>query len=488
MEAVLLIIRLALFGIFALAGIGKLLDLKGAEKAVIAFGTPKEFARTFAIAIPFAELVFAFCFLFNETSWIGAIGGLILLLSFIGGMAWQIRLGNAPDCHCFGQIHSEPVGIRSLVRNIIFAALTLVLIFRGPENQGLTLAGTSGQIALVVSLIVIVTVLVVMAAYIKRLADQNRDLVRRFELLELFANDGKPVERNEAGDPTDSLPIGAQFPDFALQNLKGRIVTIEHLLSDPLPKLFLFVGPSCEPCKALLPELEKWREEFAAKIRFVYVSSGSANENAEVFGEEIGKLMLLQKHRELADSVYAKWTPAAIFVASDGTIAGHPAVGDLTIHDLIDSLRGGDIADKNFYFAKSGKRSRIKIGKAVPHFSLNDLNGNAVTDEFFKGSDTLAVFLSTTCSFCSDVVKEIRDWELSPNGHTRIIVFSEGDRGLHVDFGLKSPIIIEKNYVTALKIGMYGVPSAVLVDKSGTIVSEAAVGSRSIWSLLGKYD
>src|SRR5687768_10458632 len=109
MEIVLLIIRLVLFAVFALAGIGKLLDLKGSEQAVKDFGTPEEFAKTFAIAIPFAEIIFAFCFLFVSTSWAGALGGFILLLSFTGGMLWQMAQGNAPDCHCFGQIHSEPI-------------------------------------------------------------------------------------------------------------------------------------------------------------------------------------------------------------------------------------------------------------------------------------------------------------------------------------------------------------------------------------------
>ena len=81
METILLLIRLILFAIFALAGIGKLLDLKGSEKAVKDFGTPEEYAKFFAIGLPFAEIVFAVCLLFVETSWVGAIGVMILLLS-----------------------------------------------------------------------------------------------------------------------------------------------------------------------------------------------------------------------------------------------------------------------------------------------------------------------------------------------------------------------------------------------------------------------
>ena len=64
MEIVLFLIRLFLAAIFLLAGVGKLLDLEGSEKAVKAFGTPEDFAKTFAIALPFAEIVFAVCLLF----------------------------------------------------------------------------------------------------------------------------------------------------------------------------------------------------------------------------------------------------------------------------------------------------------------------------------------------------------------------------------------------------------------------------------------
>jgi len=489
MEAVLLIISLALFGIFALAAIGKFLDLKGSEKAVKEFGTPDEFARTFAIAIPFAELVFAFCFLFNETSWVGAIGGLILLVSFIGGIAWQIRQGKAPDCHCFGQIHSEPVGVKSLVRNIIFAILALVLVFSGSQNQGSRLGETTAQLAQNITLILIVTGLVVVVSYLKRLADQSSSLTRRVDLLELVANDGKPIERNEAGDPTDSLPIGAQFPDFRLPDARGRYVEFDHLLADPKPKLFLFVGPACEPCKALLPEIEEWRREFAERLQFVFVSSGSPEENVERFGAIIGESIILQKDRELAHSVFAKWTPAALLVGADGTVASHPAVGDLAMHDLIDRLRSDDIGRDRFYVSNGTRPGRIKIGQAAPVFSLKDLRGDVVTQEAFVGRKTLAVFLSTTCAHCRGVVEKIREWEDSPeNSKPGLMVFSEGDRDLHLDFDLKSPVLIEKGYGTALRLGMFGVPSAVLVDEYGIIASEAAIGSHAIWSLIGVYD
>ena len=86
-----------------------------------------------------AEFAIALLLLFVESAWFGAIGGLLLLSGFIAAMLWQMWKGEAPDCHCFGQIHSEPVGKRSLIRNAVFAILTLFLVIRGQKGQGLSL-------------------------------------------------------------------------------------------------------------------------------------------------------------------------------------------------------------------------------------------------------------------------------------------------------------------------------------------------------------
>ena len=489
MEVVLLIIRLVLFGVFALAGIGKLLDLEGSEKAVRAFGMGDPFARTFAVAIPLAEMIFAFCFLFVGMSWVGSIGGLILLTSFIGGMIWQIRQGNAPDCHCFGQMHSEPVGMKSLIRNFVIAGLAVVLVLSGRDRQGLALGDSNAHIAQNAALVMIVMGIVVIASYLRRLLTENKGLKRRIELIEMLDNGGQPIERDEAGDPLDSLPIGAQFPDFQLPDERGRIVTFEHLLADHKPKVFVFVGPKCEPCKQLLPEFKAWREEFKGSINFVFVSSGAAAENLERFGAEIGSGMLLQEKKELANLLYAKWTPTAIFVSADGLVAGHPAVGDTAIRDMVDRLRSEEFSAERFYLQNASKPGRIKIGQTVPDFSLADLTGNDVTKDFFRGTQTLAVFLSTTCTYCAGVVEQIREWEGSHTSNgTKVVVFSEGDRDLHVDFKLKAPVLIESGYTTAIKLGMFGVPSGVLVDENGMIASETAVGGPAIWSLLGRYN
>ena len=487
MEVVLLIIRLLLFAILAVAGIGKLLDREGSEKAVKAFGTPEPLVKTFAILLPIAELIFGFCLLFVSFSWIGAIGALLLMVTFIGGMLIQMIKGEAPDCHCFGQIHSEPVGPKSLIRNILIAILPIVLLISGRPNQGYALGDTNGAIAANVVLALVVVAVFIGAVYILRLTKENAVLKRQLDLIEMLETGGTLIERDEAGDPTDSLPIGAPFPDFTLPDTAGKFVTFDHLLADPIPKLFLFVGPDCRPCKAMLEEFAEWKREFEGKVRIVFVSKGTVEENFERFGVDISTGMLLQQKMEFANLLHIKWTPAAVFVGADGNLASHPAVGDMAIRDLVAKLRTEDFARTGYHIKNSQKRGRVKIGEAIPEFAATDLAGNSVSRESFLGKTTLAFFLSTTCSYCGEVVDQIRKWETSSDRNgTNGILFSEGDVETHKNYGLSTPIVIDEGYKVSANLGMFGVPSAVLIYEHGTIVSETAVGGPMIWSLIGR--
>ncbi|MEO6333513.1 MAG: MauE/DoxX family redox-associated membrane protein [Pyrinomonadaceae bacterium] len=487
MDLILLIIRLVLFAVFALAAIGKFLDLKGAEKAVKDFGTPEEFAKTFAIGLPFAEIVFAFCFLFASTSWIGSIGGLILLLSFTGGMLWQMAKGNAPDCHCFGQIHSEPVGWKSLIRNIIFSMLALFLIAQGRGNQGYDISNDGSSTMQLILIFLLLALVAAALFYLRKVLDGQIQILNRIDLLEVLSREGVPLERTEAGSPHDGLPIGAPLPEFELTDASNRSVTHSSVLQNGRPAVFFFVSPTCEPCKALLPEMERWEAELGERVNFVFFSSGTAYENAgkfAVFSDEV----ILQKNREFAESVYARWTPTAIYVRADGTVGSHPAAGDNAIRELIDNIRSRNLADDNVFFAGSGNGARApKIGQRVPEFSLKDLDGNPITSNDLKGKRTLAVFWSLTCPHCTAMMNDLRDWDRTRrDADPHLVVFSDGDHETHAELGLNAPIVLDADYKTSEHLGMFGTPSAVIIDESGAIVTETAMGASNIWALVGK--
>ena len=208
MDVILLLIRLFLFGVFALAGVGKLLDRPGSEKAVKEFGVPEDLARPVAYALPIVELAIGLFLLFVATSWLAAIAGLLLLLVFVGGMIYQMAKGNAPNCHCFGQIHSEPVGKTSLIRNIGFAILSLLLVAQGRENQGLDLTSSPNDMLQAVLILGILVLLAVAVFYLKKILDQQLQIAKRIEVLELVSRDGSVAEREDAGTRQKACRLG----------------------------------------------------------------------------------------------------------------------------------------------------------------------------------------------------------------------------------------------------------------------------------------
>src|SRR5688572_903449 len=484
MESLLLIIRLLLFAVFALAAIAKLLDLEGAAKAIKDFGAPSELARPLSIALPFAEFVFAVCFLFPSTSWVGALGALILLLSFTGGMLVQMAKGNAPDCHCFGQLHSEPVSWKAVTRNIILSLLAGFLILRGRDGQGASITNDTDSMQIILTFVILVLVAAVLL-YLRKLVQKQDEVLKRIELLEVISREGVPLERSGAGSPHDGLPIGAPFPDFDLPTVGGSRATLDGILANGRPAIFFFVSPTCEPCRALLPEIESWDAELGDRVNFILFTSGSLEANAgkfAVFSDEA----IVQREREIAEAVYARWTPTAVFVSSGGKVASHLAVGDVAIRDLVQQIREADLDQANIYFTGVTNNGRPpKIGADVPDFQLADIAGENVTAEILKGPRTLAVFWNLTCPHCKAMMDDLKLWDRSRvGGDPQLVVFSDGPAEEHLELGLNAPVVLDPGYKVSEDLGMFGTPSAVIIDR-GTIVTETAMGASNIWALVG---
>src|SRR5262249_22169115 len=117
MDTALVLARLVLAAVFAVAGFAKLADREGSRQGLEGFGLPTAVARPLSLALPLAEIAVAILLLPTATAWWGGIGALILLTLFIAGIGYNLARGKHPDCHCFGQLHSEPASWSTLIRN-----------------------------------------------------------------------------------------------------------------------------------------------------------------------------------------------------------------------------------------------------------------------------------------------------------------------------------------------------------------------------------
>src|SRR5215207_4891398 len=226
MDVVLLLARLLLASVFVVAGVAKLADRAGSRRAVTDFGVPTALAPALGILLPLAELAVAVALILASSAWWGAVGALVLLLLFVVGIAANLARGRKPECRCFGQLHSEPAGWKTLVRNGVLAAVAGFVVWEGYRGAGPSavawLAGLSA--AQVVGLVFGLALLVVLAAQwllLLNLLRQNGQLLVRVDALERERGAGgaAPSPNGVEAQPPAGLPIGDTAPEFELPGL-----------------------------------------------------------------------------------------------------------------------------------------------------------------------------------------------------------------------------------------------------------------------------
>jgi len=137
--SVLLLARIVLALVFLVAAFATLADAAGSRQALRDFGVPEQLATPFGVVLPASDLAVGVALLLSVSAWWGAIGALVLLLVAVAGISYALSRGRSPDCHCFGQLHSAPVGPSTLIRTLGLAALTGLVIGFGRTSAGLDL-------------------------------------------------------------------------------------------------------------------------------------------------------------------------------------------------------------------------------------------------------------------------------------------------------------------------------------------------------------
>lgn len=489
MDLVILIIRLALAAIFFVAGFGKLSDLDAGRRSLTSFGVPPLIVPVMAYVLPIVEIAVAALLLWPGASWPGAVLASAMLVTFTAAMLYQLSRGNAPDCNCFGAVHSEPVSAAAIVRNLVFLAASAILVFRAQGGQGTELANLTRDDSTLIFAFAAAAIALLVLIGQRRITGEIAQMSKRLNLIELMAAEGGAVRRDEAGSPEDGLPIGAMFPPFELSSAAGGTVDLASILSDGKPFIAFFVSPTCTPCGALAPEIDRWAGELDGRVRILIVSSGDVEANIAKFNTVRDHLILIENDRELSDVVMAKWTPSAVFVGADGLVRSHVAVGDAAITSMAERIiAAGEDAPAAVFADDRERPTKFMYGQPVPQFSVNDVAGKVVDDGSLRGRRSLLVFWSSTCPHCAEMHDDLTDWlSAKPDGAPSVHIFTNSIDTLN-GVADTATVIVDPEHETAGELGMYGTPSAVMIDENGVFVSETAVGAGNIWALLGRFD
>lgn len=502
MDTLLLIARVLLAAVFAVAGFAKLADREGSRGALEGFGLPPRIAIPGGLALPVVEILLAVLLLPIATAWYGALGTLVLLLAFVGGIGFNMSKGRTPDCHCFGTLHSAPAGWSTLARNGILAAVALFVVASGPNDPGHSLIGWIGDLSTAELTLSILAAIALVAVAVEgwllvHLLGQNGRVLLRLDAIEAMAAEGGTAAPAVAAPvaPAAGLPEGTPAPAFRLEGIHGETMTLDALRAAGKPVMLVFTDPSCGPCNALLPDLVKWQRDHASRLTVSVVSRGDVAKSRAKFAEQGLSHVLMQTDREVSDTFKALGTPTAVLIKADGTIGSPVAAGAEAIRTLVAKSTGtlplnpAPVAPRP---AQSGNGAAprpeaprpSRIGSPAPAISLPDLDGNLVSLADFKDKNTVVVFWNPGCGYCRRMVDDLKNWETNkPESAPAVLLVSTGTPEANRELGLSLPTVLDQGFGVGREFGASGTPSAVLVDGKGNIASELTVGSPGVLAL-----
>ncbi len=286
-----------------MAGIAKLSDRGGARPAITAFGVPRPLVGPVATVLPFAELAVAIALLVTATAAAGAVAALVLLALFTSGITRSLARGRQPDCRCFGQLRSAPIGARTLARNTALTALALIVVAVGPGTSvGSWSASVTGMqwVALIVAMALAIAFVLEGSALITRWRPH------------------RPGPAPTAVPPSGvGLPVGSPAPDFSLPGGNGERLTLTTVRASGRPVLLIFTEPGCHPCASIAPDVRRWQLDHRAEMSVVTV--------------------VRQEDHPVVEAYRFTGPPSAVLIGADGLIASPVVVGPEPIRALVKS-------------------------------------------------------------------------------------------------------------------------------------------------------
>jgi uncharacterized membrane protein YphA (DoxX/SURF4 family)/thiol-disulfide isomerase/thioredoxin len=348
MELLLVGLRLVLAGVFAVAGVAKLNDRRGFDRALEDFGVPRGLARPLGIGVPVAELGVAAALVLPRTAWWAGIVAVAMLLVFMALIGRSLALGRTPDCNCFGRLSAARIGRKTLARNVLLSAIGGTIVLAGPSRVTSSAVGwvgaltPAGQIGLA-GAVVVGALLASQGWLLMQVMRQNGRMLDRITVLEATVRGGGagrtelpllPSANGANGHrhhAEPGLPNGHTAPKVRLADLDGTEVDLADFTGRITA--LVFWNPSCGFCQQMLPSLKAWaagRPDNAPEL--LVIAAGSVADNRAL---GLPTPVLLDTNSATAREFGATGTPQAVLIGPDGRIASPLARGGGAVSKLL---------------------------------------------------------------------------------------------------------------------------------------------------------
>jgi thiol-disulfide isomerase/thioredoxin/uncharacterized membrane protein YphA (DoxX/SURF4 family) len=346
MATVALGARVLLALVFLLAAVGKLADMDGTREALDEFHVPRRLIKPAAWLLPAAELLSAGLLMIAPTARVGAILAILLLGAFVAGIAAAMARGEAPDCHCFGQISSSPAGRGTLIRNAVLAAVALFVAIYGPGDS-INAWVSGGQGAAIVA-VVAVAAAVGLAGWSVQLWRERGSLADEVQKL-----------RTELAAFPPGLPVGANAPRFGLPSADGQVITLDSLLARGHPVALMFVSPDCGPCAAMFPDIARWQMRLDDKITIAIPTNGPIDAIRSMATRHGLENVMIDDDYQVFSAYRGAATPSVMILSPEGQVSSRMHSTHAIIEGVIRKSLQSEAAQPSAPTASNGKPFEI---------------------------------------------------------------------------------------------------------------------------------
>ncbi|TCS94828.1 TlpA disulfide reductase family protein [Hazenella coriacea] len=142
--------------------------------------------------------------------------------------------------------------------------------------------------------------------------------------------------------PNEQLPLA---PDFTLKTLEGKEVTLSELRGKKV--MLNFWATWCPPCRAEMPDMEKFYKEYKGKnveiLAINFTTAEKSHKDVEKFVKEFGLTfpVVLDEKNIVNDIYQPQGIPNSFFIDSKG-VAQYHIIGPMTYDSLVERINSID--------------------------------------------------------------------------------------------------------------------------------------------------
>ena len=336
-----------------------------------------------------------------------------------------------------------------------------------------------------------------------QLVKQQGRILLRLDKLEQGSEVVHSVPNNAESQAAPDEFVGTGFPPFKFPDLSGKAVALEDFRGKQL--LLVNWNFECGFCDMIAPELARLQTSLDKQnVQLVLLSYGDPGSNQKQAKEHGLKCpILLPKDKDRPKPFEHQGTPVAYLVDETGRVARPLASGADQVVELATQLstpqpESSETAGKRKKLhserpltESSIERNGLKAGTAAPLFRLPDLQGKPVALDEYRGRRVLLVFSDPHCGPCDELAPELARFhkEHAGNGFALVLIGrgnADENRQKAAKFGIKFPVVLQEKWKLSKEYGIFATPVAFLINETGVIARDVAVGKDAILALAGE--